>query len=108
MRGWRYSSNILDMGTTLWLSGKFHAPVTLPPKERDSGTHWIESLVGPRTGLDAVENIKIFCACRELDNLDNRLTNGSEFVSLTRLARFAHRTILDCSFLLKAKSTPGP
>jgi hypothetical protein len=31
-------------------------PGRFTPKERAPGTHWIRGWVGPRTGLDAVEN----------------------------------------------------
>jgi hypothetical protein len=30
------------------------------PEERAPGTHWIESWLGPRAGLDVVEKRKIF------------------------------------------------
>jgi hypothetical protein len=35
------------------------------PRERASGTHWIEGWVGPRAGLDAVEKRKISRPSRE-------------------------------------------
>jgi hypothetical protein len=42
------------------MSGQFHAPAHLPPRERGPGTHWIGGWEGPRTGLDDVERRKIF------------------------------------------------
>jgi hypothetical protein len=39
------------------VSGHLHAPATLPPG-KSPGTHWIGDWVGPRTGLDDVENRK--------------------------------------------------
>jgi hypothetical protein len=41
------------------VSGQLHAAATLPPRERDPGTHWIGGWVGPRAVLDAVVNRKI-------------------------------------------------
>jgi hypothetical protein len=35
------------------------------PGERDPGTHWIGSRVGPSVGLGAVENRKFSCTCSE-------------------------------------------
>jgi hypothetical protein len=40
------------------VSGQLHAPVTLPPRERAPGTHWIGGWVGPRADLNAVANRK--------------------------------------------------
>jgi len=40
------------------VSGQFHAPAALPPRERAPGTHWIGGLVGTRAGLDAVAKRK--------------------------------------------------
>jgi hypothetical protein len=45
---WRYSSTFLD------------ALATLPLGERAPSTHWIGGWVGPRFGMDAVEERK-FC-----------------------------------------------
>jgi hypothetical protein len=42
-------------------------PLPLYSHESLSGTHWIESLVGPRAGLDAVEKRKISYSCWELN-----------------------------------------
>jgi hypothetical protein len=51
-------------GTDVWIhvfltsaqvgSGQLHAPATLPPGKRASGTHWIGEWIGPRAGLDDV------------------------------------------------------
>jgi hypothetical protein len=42
------------------VSGQFHAPAALPPGKDPPppGIHWIGGWVGPRTGLDDVENRK--------------------------------------------------
>jgi hypothetical protein len=40
------------------VSGQSHAPASLHPRERASGSHWIRSWVGPRAGLDAMEKGK--------------------------------------------------
>jgi hypothetical protein len=40
-------------------------PGRFTPKERNPGTHWIGSWVGPRAGLDAVAKRKIPFPCRE-------------------------------------------
>jgi hypothetical protein len=40
------------------MSGQFHAPAALSPKEKAPGTHWIGVWVGPRAGLDDVEKRK--------------------------------------------------
>jgi hypothetical protein len=39
---------------------ELHASDVLNPRERVSGSHWIGVWVGPRVGLDAVENRIIF------------------------------------------------
>jgi hypothetical protein len=41
------------------VSGLLHVPAALPPAgERAPGTHWLGDWVGPRTGLDDVEERK--------------------------------------------------
>jgi hypothetical protein len=45
-------SAIFGLGTRTVLSGRFRAPVALP------SIHWIERLVDPRDGLDAVKRRK--------------------------------------------------
>jgi hypothetical protein len=47
------------------VSGQLHAPATLPPRERDPGTHWVGGWVGPRAALDAVVKWKIPSPRRE-------------------------------------------
>jgi hypothetical protein len=47
------------------VSGELHAPVALPPRERDPATHQIGGWVGPRAVLDAVVKRKIRSPCRE-------------------------------------------
>jgi hypothetical protein len=54
MGEWMYSSTIPDLGTRWKMSGQLHVLPALPPS-----THWIEDLVGPRAGLEAVEKRKI-------------------------------------------------
>jgi len=44
-------------------SGELHAPAALFPG-KNSGTHWVEVLKGPRTGLDVLEKINISCPYR--------------------------------------------
>jgi hypothetical protein len=39
------------------MCGQIHGPATLPPR-KDPGTHWIGGWLGPRAGLDGVENRK--------------------------------------------------
>jgi hypothetical protein len=36
-----------------------------PSREKELGTRWIWDLVGPRAGLDAVEERRITCPCQE-------------------------------------------
>jgi hypothetical protein len=47
------------------VSGQFHTPAALNPKERAPGTHCIGGWVGPRAGLDAVVKRKIPSPRRE-------------------------------------------
>jgi len=49
---WRYTSI-----HPVEVSGKFHAPATLPPGEKSYGTHWIGGLVGHSVDLDAVAQL---------------------------------------------------
>jgi hypothetical protein len=42
------------------MSDQLHAPAALPFGARAPGTHWIGGWVGPRAGLDTVENKKNF------------------------------------------------
>jgi hypothetical protein len=61
MGEWRYSSTILDLGTS-WRCGQLHAPGRFtppPPRERAPGTHWIGGWLDPKAGLNDVEK-KIF------------------------------------------------
>jgi len=41
------------------VSGQLHAPASLPPRERATGTHWIGGWLDPRAGLDMVSERKI-------------------------------------------------
>jgi hypothetical protein len=61
---WRYSSTFLDIGTEWrWVVRLTPLPLyTLG--ERDCGTHWRGSWVGPGAGLDAIEKRKTL-HCRE-------------------------------------------
>jgi hypothetical protein len=65
MREWRYSSTILDVGTTQ-RCGQLHALAALLLGE-DPGTHYIGRWVAPRTSLDFVEKRKISIPGRELN-----------------------------------------
>jgi hypothetical protein len=47
------------------VSGQFHAPAALLPKEGAPGTHWIGGWVGSRAVLDAVVKRKIRSPRRE-------------------------------------------
>jgi hypothetical protein len=60
---WSYNSTIHDLGTVggEWSDSR---PVRFTPRERAACTHWIGGWVGPRVGLDAVEENK-FLYCRE-------------------------------------------
>jgi hypothetical protein len=40
------------------MSGQLQAPAALPPTERAPGTHWIGGGVGPKAGLDDMEERK--------------------------------------------------
>jgi hypothetical protein len=53
--------------TSALYGGEWSASLTVrfTRGERAPGTHWIWKLMGSRTGLDAVENWKISCFCRE-------------------------------------------
>jgi hypothetical protein len=44
------------------MSGQFHPPGRFIPGERAPGIDWIGGWVGPKLGLDAVEERKIFCS----------------------------------------------
>ena len=44
------------------LSGQHHAPAALPPGENSRSMHRVGSLVGPKTGVRALERKSI---CRE-------------------------------------------
>jgi hypothetical protein len=57
MREWRYSSTILDLGTS-WRWAISFTPQPLYLRERVHGTHWIGGWVGLATGLDSVEKRK--------------------------------------------------
>jgi hypothetical protein len=47
------------------VSGQFHTPAALLPRERAPGTHWIGGWVGPRASLDTVVKRKIPSPCWE-------------------------------------------
>jgi hypothetical protein len=51
------------------VSGKLHALVALPPRERAPGAHWIGGWVGLKAGLDAV--MKKFLASIGIRILDH-------------------------------------
>jgi hypothetical protein len=57
MRDWRYSSNIVDLGTIQRSVVRF-TPRSIYPRGKDSSTDWIGGQVGSRAGLDAMKNIK--------------------------------------------------
>jgi hypothetical protein len=46
------------------MSGQLHAPAALAPGASETGIHYIEGWVGPRVGLDVMEN-KNFSLYRE-------------------------------------------
>jgi hypothetical protein len=56
--GWRYNSTILDLSTRWRWSASL--PGRFTPGEIAPGTHWIGGWVGPRIGLDGVENRNIW------------------------------------------------
>jgi hypothetical protein len=47
------------------VNSQFHVPAALPTEQCASNAHWIESWVGPRTGLEAVEMAEVSCPCQE-------------------------------------------
>jgi hypothetical protein len=49
-------------------SGRLHAPAALPLSEINLYTYWNGGCVGPRGGLDILEEIQISCSCRDLYN----------------------------------------
>jgi hypothetical protein len=55
MGEWRYSSTILDFGSR-WRRVISFTPRSLYPRGKSPGTHRIRGWVGPRAGLDHVEN----------------------------------------------------
>jgi hypothetical protein len=57
MGEWRYSSTLVNLGTSLRRLYSF-TPQSLYPRERAPGTHWIGGWVGPITGLDDAERWK--------------------------------------------------
>jgi hypothetical protein len=58
MGQWRYSSTILDLGTSCrWVVNFTSQPFT--PGEGVPNTYWIGRWVGPRAGLDDVKRRKI-------------------------------------------------
>jgi hypothetical protein len=58
------------------MSGQFHAPAALTPRERARGTHWIGRWVGARAGVDAVKerNINIIS-----DSIFRKLLNRQAY-----------------------------
>ena len=46
---------------------KLHAPAAIPPKKRESGTTRREILVGPRFGLEALQEERS-CPCQNSNN----------------------------------------
>jgi hypothetical protein len=78
------------------VSGQLHGPTVLPPGERVSGNQWIAGVVGPRTGLDDMENWRYF----SLSGLELRLLGrpvGSQ--SLHRLRYRGSHSALNSWFL---------
>jgi hypothetical protein len=47
------------------VSGELHAPAALPPGERTFFTHSTGGWIGPKTGMDIMENRNNLCLCRE-------------------------------------------
>jgi hypothetical protein len=60
MGEWRYTSTILDLGTS---GGEWSASrlCRFNPGERALGTNWMGGWVDPRTGLDAVKRKILYC-----------------------------------------------
>jgi hypothetical protein len=85
------------------VSGELHAPAALFPREIAYGIHSIGGWVGPRVGLDAVENRKIFpwresnpCRPTRSPRL-NLLSYPDSAVSLARSKYFFR--LLQCSII---------
>jgi hypothetical protein len=55
---------VLDLGTK-WRWAVSFTHLSLYPRERAPGTHWIGGWVGPRAGLDKVVERKILIPCRD-------------------------------------------
>jgi hypothetical protein len=58
MGEWRYSSNILELGTKRKRVVSFTPRPLYPPGKESVGTHWIRGWVGPKDDLDAVKKIR--------------------------------------------------
>jgi hypothetical protein len=63
------------------VSGQFHAPAALHPRERTRGTHWIGGWVGPRAVLGAVVKKKTSKASTYTEQHD---TEKRQHISMPR------------------------
>jgi hypothetical protein len=68
--------------------GQLHTQAILPPGERNSRIHWIQSWVGPRASPDAMEYRNISCPCWE--------SNASHPVHSASLFRLSYPTSVEC------------
>jgi hypothetical protein len=75
------------------VSGQLHTPAALPPRERDTGTHWIGSWVNPRAGLDAVVKRKIPSSRRD-SNPVHPIVQSKSVAIPTELFRLFSASIL--------------
>jgi hypothetical protein len=63
MEEWKYSSTILDVCARWeWSASR---PGRFTHAETVLGTHWVRGWVGPKAGMDAVEELKISFPCLE-------------------------------------------
>jgi hypothetical protein len=58
MGEWMYGCTFSSQGHQMDVSGQLHAPASLLPWE-NPGRHYVGDLLGPRTGLDDMEEGKI-------------------------------------------------
>jgi hypothetical protein len=73
------------------MNSQLYAPAALPPG-KPPGTHWIGSWVGPRAGLNAVENRKILSVPRirhrTTPSIPNKVHKIESWISLVWITTF--------------------
>jgi hypothetical protein len=86
-----------------------HLERVIYPRIKDPGTHWTESWVGPRAGLDTEARGKILCLCQG-SNLDRPVVQSvarhyTDWATPAPLKMQQKSTILIMSELHKCKQT---